>query len=252
MKPAPASSVSVSASSPMMSAPDQRRTRMPAEPDRPPSFRISLTSVFETCSAGASPKMMPVPRQIAARNAITRPSIVNWIQYGLPTSCVAASNSRMPTNDSARPEHTGDERQEDALHQQLPHQAPARRANRHAHGDLTRALRRARQQQVGDVGAGDQEHEADRAHQRQEHGAYRAGVEALIEGLDVGLHVLVGVGIVARQALADREQLGLAPAAAPRRARGGRTLRIGARCASAARVRAPSTAAARRRPASET
>ena len=80
MKPAPASSVSVSASSPMTSAPDQRRTRIPADPERPPSLRISFTSVFETCSAGARPKITPVPRQTAARKANTLPSIVNWIQ----------------------------------------------------------------------------------------------------------------------------------------------------------------------------
>ena len=41
----------------------QRRARMPPEPDRPPSFRTSLTFVFETCSAGARPKRMPVRTQ---------------------------------------------------------------------------------------------------------------------------------------------------------------------------------------------
>ena len=67
MKPAPASSTTVSASSATISELVQRRARMPAVPDRPPSFNTSLTSVFETWSAGASPKITPVPRQIAAR-----------------------------------------------------------------------------------------------------------------------------------------------------------------------------------------
>ena len=101
MKPAPASSTSVSASSTTISAPVQRRARMPPLLPRPPSFSTSLRSVFDTCSAGARPKTMPVPRQTAAKNAKTCASIVNWIQYGLPTSVVAASNSCTPTTASA-------------------------------------------------------------------------------------------------------------------------------------------------------
>ena len=38
---------------------------------------------------------------------------------------------------------------------------------------------------------------ADGAHQRQKDRADRAAVEALVEGLDLRLHVFVGVGIVA-------------------------------------------------------
>ena len=105
MKPAPASSTSVSASSITIRAPVQRRARLPPVPDRPPaSFSTSCTSVFETCSAGARPKTMPVPRQMAARNASTTPSIVNFIQYGLPTSAVSrASKRRTPRIESPRP-----------------------------------------------------------------------------------------------------------------------------------------------------
>ena len=40
--------------------------------------------------------MMPVPRHTSAKNANTLASIVNWIQYGRPTSCVARSNQRIP------------------------------------------------------------------------------------------------------------------------------------------------------------
>ncbi len=77
MKPAPASSTTVSVSSATISAPVQRLARAPAEPLRPPSFSTSLTSVFEMCSAGASPKTMPVARQTRAKKPITVPSIVN-------------------------------------------------------------------------------------------------------------------------------------------------------------------------------
>ena len=85
-----------------MSALVQRRARSP-DPERPPSFSTSLISVFETCSAGARPKMNAVPRQIAARNANTMPSSVNLIQYGFPTSATAASKSRMPMIDNPNP-----------------------------------------------------------------------------------------------------------------------------------------------------
>ena len=68
MKPAPASSTSVSAISATMSALVQRRARGPPVPLRPPppSFITSLTSVFDTCSAGARPNSTPVARQIGA------------------------------------------------------------------------------------------------------------------------------------------------------------------------------------------
>ena len=97
INPAPDSRTSVGASSTTISALVHRRARMPLLPDRPPFFSTSLRSVFDTCSAGARPKMMPVPRQTAAKKANTCASIVNVIQYGLPTLWVAASNSRTPT-----------------------------------------------------------------------------------------------------------------------------------------------------------
>ena len=101
MNPAPASSTIVSAISVTMSARVHRRTRSPPVPPRAPSLSTAFTSVFETCSAGTRPKMIPVARQTAAMKAKTVSSIVNSIQYGLPTLCVAASNHRTPA--TARP-----------------------------------------------------------------------------------------------------------------------------------------------------
>ena len=62
MKPAPASSTSVSASSATISAlgPAPGAHAAGARCGRPPSFSTSLTSVFDTCSAGARPKTTPV------------------------------------------------------------------------------------------------------------------------------------------------------------------------------------------------
>ena len=64
-----------------------------------------------------------------------------------------------------QPEHAAHRRQHDALGQQLPHDAAAAGADRGADRDLALADGRAHQQQVGDVGARDQQDEGDRAQQ---------------------------------------------------------------------------------------
>ena len=141
---------------------------------------------------------------------MTTPSMVNWIQYGLPTSATAAIEQPRADDGDAEADDAAGGGEQQALDQQLPHDAPARGAHRVAHGDLARPCRRARQQQVGDVGARDQQHEADRAHQRQEHDADRAGVEAFVERLDDADGELLVAGRMGRgQALDDAVELGL-------------------------------------------
>ena len=108
----------------------------------------------------------------------------------------------------AQPEHAADARQQDAFDQQLTHDPPAARAERHADRNLARPLCRPREQQVGDVGAGDQQHEADRAHQRPEDQRnLRAGDAVVVEN-EIGLDVLVGVGKIVRELVFDDLQLG--------------------------------------------
>ena len=102
ISPAPASKTSVRVSSTTISAAVHRRARTPPDPIRPPSFSTSWTFVLETCSAGARPNSTPVARQTAAKKAKTVQSIEKTIQYGLPTSCVAASNHRIPKCASGR------------------------------------------------------------------------------------------------------------------------------------------------------
>src|SRR3954451_1163093 len=163
MNAAPASSTSVSVTSATISALVHRRARGPPVPERPPaSFNTSFTSVLETCSAGASPNNTPVATQMPARNPITIGSIVNFIQYGLASvgSLSIASIVRMPATPRANP-ITPLPIDNTRLDEQLPHDPPAAGAERDANGDFTRALRRARQQQVGDIGARDQQYEAD-------------------------------------------------------------------------------------------
>ena len=58
--------------------------------------------------------------------------------------------------------------EDDRLGQQLPEQPAAAGPHRHADRELTLTRRRTRQQQVGDVRAGDQQHQADRTEQHEE------------------------------------------------------------------------------------
>ena len=63
-----------------------------------------------------------------------------------------------------------EERQQQALDEQLLHEAPARRAERQAQRDLLLPHEASRDEQIRDVGARDEQHEADHAHQHDEGG----------------------------------------------------------------------------------
>ena len=109
-----------------------------------------------------------------------------------------------------QPDRSANKRQHQALNQQLTHDAPARGAERRAYGDLTRSVRRAREQQVRDVRAGDEQHEADRAHHDEKHGLGGAADVSLGEGFhaDAG-KVLVRVRVGSREPFRDAVHLGL-------------------------------------------
>ncbi len=77
MNAAPDSNTSVRMSSPMMRTSAHRRARRPPLLPRDPSYKTSLTSVFEICSAGAKPKRTAVARHTPAMNTNTIGSMVN-------------------------------------------------------------------------------------------------------------------------------------------------------------------------------
>ena len=72
-------------------------------------------------------------------------------------------------------ERAAGEAEDRALGQQLPDQAPAAGAKRRADRDLARPVHRPREEQVGDVRAGNQHHEPDRAQQHEQGRAHRTG-----------------------------------------------------------------------------
>ena len=103
-----------------------------------------------------------------------------------------------------------DESEDDALDQELTHDAPARGAEGGAHGDLARPRGRSREQKVGHVRAGDEQHEADRAHDDEEHDLRGATDVSLRECLDTHCRQrLVGIGIRGQKTPGDAVHLGL-------------------------------------------
>ncbi len=98
-----------------------------------------------------------------------------------------------------------EKREHEALGQELAEHPGAAGPESGADRDLPLSRRRAREQHVGDVGAGDQE---DERHRRQEHEERRPDVSdhGLLERSDG--HVAVGAGELLLQAPGDRRHLG--------------------------------------------
>ena len=95
--------------------------------------------------------------------------------------------------------HRRQTREQQALDEQLLNQARTAAAERGTHGKLAFARRRAHEQQVGHVRAGNQHHEADGTHQCQNHRLY-VGDKVLVHRLHA--HVETG-GLLDRKLLAQ-------------------------------------------------
>ena len=76
-----------------------------------------------------------------------------------------ASANCQPDVGQAKPEQPAGDRQQQAFGQQVSRQPPAGGAERQPHGELALPRRRSRQHQVGEVRAGDEQHERDGAEQ---------------------------------------------------------------------------------------
>ena len=110
---------------------------------------------------------MPVRNEMPSVNSSTRGSI---------SICAVrereAGDERRQHRQRGRGEHDADEPpaidSSDALGQELANQLPASGAERGADGQLPLAPQQPRQREVGDVRAGDQQHETGRAQQDQQ------------------------------------------------------------------------------------
>ena len=105
-------------------------------------------------------------------------------------------------------ERASHEREQHALREELPDDLPAGGADRDAHAHLPRPPRGTREQEVGDIGAGNQQHESDRAQQRPEQQPDLRSDDQALERIGIRREVLVAVGILAGQCPADGVQLG--------------------------------------------
>ena len=110
----------------------------------------------------------------------------------------------------AQAEHPCGARDHHALGQKLPHDARARRPQRHAHADLAGTARVARQQQAGGVGAGDEQHDDRGDEQRRQSGPQRP-VVVLVERVDPRPESRVGVGVGGGEARRDGVEVRLGP-----------------------------------------
>ena len=87
------------------------------------------------------------------------------------------------------------EREQQALGEQLAEDGAAASAERAAHRQFLLAGHAASQQQIGDVDAGDEEHETDGAQQQPEHLDAVFGHVVVLERLHIGAPTLVAFGI---------------------------------------------------------
>ena len=115
---------------------------------------------------------------------------------------------REPRVSQRRADHAGGQRQEQALGEQLSNQPPPARAERHADGHLALPRARARQHQVRDVGAGDEQEQRHRAEQHPDVPADRAR-ERLGEGQQADAPLVGKLGWIALlEVRDDRPQIG--------------------------------------------
>ena len=130
-----------------------------------------LSAVVISClvarHAGAKPNNTPVNSETASVKTQHSP-IQTGLDAGRQNSRVFVGHRRERALAPERKQHAdraAQGREQHTFGQQLPDQTPTPRADRQSHIDLRAAQRRARQQQVRDVGAGNQQHQRHDAEQ---------------------------------------------------------------------------------------
>ncbi len=127
---------------------------------RPAPRRASSGLVRVANQAGAVPKMMPVTSATAKANPRTMGDGSVLMGMKCEPRKASASSSRPATIATPSPAMPPADRQQDGLNQRLPDDLPPVGPQRQAQGGLSAAGHRPGQQQVRDIGAGDQQHHA--------------------------------------------------------------------------------------------
>ena len=127
-----------------------------------PCFKVSMASRREICQAGTKAARSPVATATMAVKARTRTSSA--------ISPTRGSSDPKMGNEYVDAVHCGEEpenapahSEQETFRERLLHQAPAARAESGPQGDLLGAAMGAREEQIGQVRAGDEEDERDRA-----------------------------------------------------------------------------------------
>ena len=143
----------------------RKEKRVPGSAD--PCFNAPTASRRVACSAGASPDITQETRQMPTVNASTVASGSSCSAIGVPATSRDDLGRKPRGQEDAG--GAGNARQYEALRQKLPDEAGAARAERQPHRDFAPPRRAARELQVADVGAREQQHEQQADEERQEH-----------------------------------------------------------------------------------
>ena len=166
--PAPINSTSDSATSHTIS---KRRVPTPIAPSpRPPSLSASLRSDRPARTAGSVPASMPVSIDTASANSSTRASIEISSALGTWLASSVEADVSVAVREQ-KPERAAGGREQQRFDQQLLKHASASRAKRRANRDLLASAQGAGEEQVADVGAGDEQDQPDGAEQHDQHRA---------------------------------------------------------------------------------
>ena len=139
-----------------------RLRRTPVVEPRPPSFSASVNSGLPLASAGTSPKRMPVTTETTSVTTRTLKSRFVSAMRGTVCAPIDAQEIEAPDRQH-RAERAADESEQDAFAKHLPHELETAGAERDANGELALPRSGARQQHGGEIRAGDEENDRDRA-----------------------------------------------------------------------------------------
>ena len=154
---------------------EQRRgpsCRRPVLP-RPPRAG-ALRSGDDARSAGTTPHASATSTTSTNAAASVGRSSRRAASRGMPSGA-ARRKSGSVTRAQHNGEHAGRQRDQERLGHLQPHELRARRADRAAHRQVAASPFGAHQEQVGDVGAGDEQHDGHRAEQHPQRRAWRVG-----------------------------------------------------------------------------
>ena len=170
-------------------------------------------------NAGASPKAIAVMAVVAMVAASTVPSMPKSSRTGSGRGGCSCSSAASIHCASARPAPAASTASRQRLDEQLAHEPAAARAERQPHRELLLPIGRAGDEQAGDVGACDQQHQRQPSAQHQEEAGDRPdGVrrqpQGLLSGATVTRRAAPRTSVHSRrvgrvQTLRDRAQLRL-------------------------------------------